>query len=123
MDTASFQFVIFGLAAALVSNIKGNSHIWRSSVLMLASIAFLGVLAHNPVALLPLVGFLLLGYAGLSLLERGWPKPMVWSILAVIFAYIWLKKYTCFARRNLSRVSLFHSWTLLHLLSRAARSH
>jgi D-alanyl-lipoteichoic acid acyltransferase DltB (MBOAT superfamily) len=94
MDTASFQFVIFGLAAALVSNIKGNSHIWRSSVLMLASIAFLGVLAHNPVALLPLVGFLLLGYAGLSLLERGWPKPMVWSILAVIFAYIWLKKYT-----------------------------
>ena len=94
MDTASFQFVIFGLAAALVSNIKGNSHIWRSSVLMLASIAFLGVLAHNPVALLPLVGFLLLGYAGLGLLERGWSRSLVWTILAVIFAYMWLKKYT-----------------------------
>ncbi len=38
--------------------------------------------------------FLLLGYAGLVLLERGWSRAMVWSILAVIFAYVWLKKYT-----------------------------
>jgi D-alanyl-lipoteichoic acid acyltransferase DltB (MBOAT superfamily) len=41
-----------------------------------------------------LIGFLLLGYAGLLLIERGWSRSIVWSILAVIFVYIWLKKYT-----------------------------
>jgi D-alanyl-lipoteichoic acid acyltransferase DltB (MBOAT superfamily) len=93
MDTASFQFVLFGLAVAIVSNFS-RSRAWRSAVLLLASIVFLGFLAHNPIVFLPLFGFLLLGYAGLLLVERGWSKAAVWSILAVIFVYIWLKKYT-----------------------------
>ncbi|MGA3159894.1 MAG: MBOAT family O-acyltransferase [Terracidiphilus sp.] len=93
MDSASFQFVAFGLAVAVVSNFS-RSRVWRSIVLMVASIVFLGLLAHNPIVFLPLAGFLLLGYAGLVLLERGWTRSSVWSILAVIFIYIWLKKYT-----------------------------
>jgi D-alanyl-lipoteichoic acid acyltransferase DltB (MBOAT superfamily) len=93
MDTASFQFVVFGLAIVLLSNFSRSRH-WRSIVLMLASIAFLCLLAHNPIVFLPLAGFLLLGYGGLILIGRGWSKSMVWSIIAVIFAYIWLKKYT-----------------------------
>lgn len=93
MDTASIQFVFFGLAAALVSNFS-RSRVWRSIVLLVASLAFLGILAHNPVVLLPLAGFLLLAYLGLILLERGWARPFVWILLAVIFAYVWLKKYT-----------------------------
>jgi alginate O-acetyltransferase complex protein AlgI len=93
MDNASFQFVFFGLLAALVSNLC-NSRIWRSSVLLFASIVFLGMLARNPISLLPLLGFLLLGYGALVLLERGWSRLMAWSILAVLLTYIWLKKYT-----------------------------
>jgi D-alanyl-lipoteichoic acid acyltransferase DltB (MBOAT superfamily) len=93
VDTASFQFVLFGLAAALLSNLS-RSRVWRSIVLMGASLVFLGLLEHNPIAFLPLCGFLLLGYAGLKLMERGWSKGMAWSIVAVVFAYIWLKKYT-----------------------------
>jgi len=93
MDTASFQFVLYGLAAALVSNFS-RSRIWRSIVLLLASVAFLGLLDHNPLAFLPLAGFLLLGFACIQLLERGWSRSMVWSIVAVILAYVWLKKYT-----------------------------
>jgi alginate O-acetyltransferase complex protein AlgI len=93
LDTASIQFVVFGLAAALLSNFSRSS-VWRSSVLMLASIVFLGLLAHNAMALIPLAGFLLLGYAGLFLLERGWSKSLRWIVLAVILAYVWLKKYT-----------------------------
>jgi D-alanyl-lipoteichoic acid acyltransferase DltB (MBOAT superfamily) len=93
MDGASFQFVCFGLVAALVSN-GSRSWIWRSTVLFVASIVFIALLTHNPIGLLPLIGFLLLGYAGLVLLERGWSRSLVWSILAVIFAYMWLKKYT-----------------------------
>lgn len=93
MDTASLQLVAFGLVVALVSNLS-RSHVWRSIVLMTASIVFLGLLAHSPLLFLPLAGFLLLGYIGILLLERGRSELMVWSILAVIFTYIWLKKYT-----------------------------
>ena len=93
MDSASFQFVAFGLAAALVSNFS-RSHVWRSIVLMVASVFFLGLLAHDPILFLPMIGFLLLGYAGLILIERGWSRSMVLGIPAVILIYIWLKKYT-----------------------------
>jgi D-alanyl-lipoteichoic acid acyltransferase DltB (MBOAT superfamily) len=93
MDSASFQFVLFGLAAALLSNIS-RSRVWRSVVLMAASLVFLWLLANNPIVFLPLIGFLLLGYAGLFLIERGLAKSWVWSLLAVILVYIWLKKYT-----------------------------
>ncbi len=93
MDSASFEFVAFGLAAALLSNLS-RSRIWRSSVLLAASLVFLGLLAHHPIVFLPLAGFLLLGYGGLLMIERGWIRSAVWSILAVILVYVWLKKYT-----------------------------
>jgi alginate O-acetyltransferase complex protein AlgI len=93
MDSASFQFVAFGLAVALISNFS-RSRAWRSTVLMVASLVFLALLARQPIVFLPLAGFLLLGYVGLVLLRRGWSRSIVWSILAVLLAYIWLKKYT-----------------------------
>lgn len=92
MDTASLQFLAFGLAAALISNFS-RSRVWRSIVLFVASIVFLGLLAPSLVALLPLAGFLLLGYVSLHLLYRRWLRSAAWSIAAVILAYIWLKKY------------------------------
>jgi D-alanyl-lipoteichoic acid acyltransferase DltB (MBOAT superfamily) len=93
MDSASIQFVLFGLAAALISNFN-RSRVWRSIVLFIASMVFLGLLAQNPIVLLPLAGFLLVGYSGFFLIERGWSKSAVWGILAVILVYAWLKKYT-----------------------------
>jgi D-alanyl-lipoteichoic acid acyltransferase DltB (MBOAT superfamily) len=93
MDSASFQFVVFGLTAALVSNVSRSST-WRSMVLMAATLLFFSFLVPQPTLLLPLTGFLALGYLGLLMLQRGLRRLLVWSILAVIFAYIWLKKYT-----------------------------
>lgn len=93
MDQASFQFIAFGLVVAVLSNLN-SSRVWRSTVLMLASLVFLGLLAPNPLLLLPLFGFLLLGYGGLVLLSRAMSRLMVWSVLAVVLTYIWLKKYT-----------------------------
>jgi alginate O-acetyltransferase complex protein AlgI len=93
LDTASFQFVCFGLLVALASNIS-RSRVWRNAVLMLASFAFLALIAHRPMVFLPLAGFLLLGFAGLKAIERGWSKRIVWPVLVVVLAYIWLKKYT-----------------------------
>jgi D-alanyl-lipoteichoic acid acyltransferase DltB (MBOAT superfamily) len=127
MDTASFQFVLYGLAAALLSNVN-RSRVWRSIVLSAASVAFLALLDRNPIHFIPLAGFLLLGYAGLFLIQRGMSKAMVVSILAVILAYIWLKKYTL-----LPDASFIHSFyftvglsyiffRVLHLLIEAGDS-
>ena len=59
-----------------------------------ASVSFLLVLAHNPLLLAPLFGFLLLGYTALVLRERGIPLSLAGSSVVIIFAYIWLKRYT-----------------------------
>src|ERR1700730_7233780 len=83
VDTASIQFVFFGLAAALISNFS-RSRVWRSIVLLVTSVVFLGLLAHNPIVFVPLTGFLLLGYASLFLLDRGFSKSFTWSLLAII---------------------------------------
>ena len=93
MDSASFEFVVFGLTVAFASNVRRSSA-WRSLVLMAASLLFLALLVQQPALSLPLAGFLGLGYFGLFLLQRGLRRLLVWSILAVIFAYVWLKKYT-----------------------------
>jgi alginate O-acetyltransferase complex protein AlgI len=95
LDSPSIQFVLFGLVAALISNLS-RSHIWRSAVLFFASLIFLGLLARNPIAFVPLAGFLLLGYAGLLIVERGGSRWLVACLISVILAYAWLKKYTVF---------------------------
>ncbi|MGD0357271.1 MAG: MBOAT family O-acyltransferase [Terracidiphilus sp.] len=119
--------MLFGLAAAMVSNFS-RSLVWRSIVLMVASIVFLGLLAHNPIAFLPLIGFLLLGYAALVLLQRGWLISMAWSILAVVLVYIWLKKYTFLPEGSFLRYPYFTLglsyifFRVLHLLIEAGDS-
>ena len=99
MDTASLQFILFGLAAAAFSNLS-RSRIWRSTVLMIASLVFLAVLAKSAVVLVPLAAFLLFGYGALVMRERRLLKGATWSVLAVILAYAWLKKYTFLPERS-----------------------
>jgi D-alanyl-lipoteichoic acid acyltransferase DltB (MBOAT superfamily) len=124
MDSASLQFVLFGLAVAIISNIS-RSYISRSVVLLSASLVFLGMLSHNAMMFAPLAGFLLLGYLGLAMLQRGWSKHAVWSILAGIFVYIWLKKYTFLPERIFLRFPYFTLgisyifFRILHLLIEA----
>ncbi len=84
---------MLGLAAALLSNIS-RSPVWRAVVLVAASAVFLGLQLKAPIAVVPLTGFLLLGYAGLLLVERSGARWLGASLLCVILAYIWLKKYT-----------------------------
>jgi alginate O-acetyltransferase complex protein AlgI len=128
MDSASWRFVLFGLCAALVSNFS-RSRGWRSAALLLASIVFLAILARNPLVLLPLAGFLLLGYIGLALIQGAWGKSATWGIIAVIFAYVWLKKYTflpssLFIHRPYFTLGLSYIFfRVLHLLIEAGDGH
>src|SRR6202453_1396291 len=93
MDSASFQFVLFGLSAAAVSHFSRSSA-WRSIALFVASIIFLGLLAHSLTIFLPLAGCLLFGWGWLLLLGRGWSRALPWILATVVFIYVWLKKYT-----------------------------
>ena len=93
MDSASIQFVLFGLTASIVSNLS-RSPAWRSSVLLAASLVFIGMIDRHPLTLVPLTGFLLLGYGCLVLLQSGRTRLLTWMVVGVVFAYIWLKRYT-----------------------------
>jgi len=127
VDAASFQFVLFGLATALVSNFS-RSPVWRSNVLLIATIIFLGLLTHHGIQFLPLAGFLLLGYGGCILAERVGSRSMIWSISAVLLCYIWLKRYTFLPEVTFLRfpyLTLGLSYVLfrvLHLLIETADS-
>jgi alginate O-acetyltransferase complex protein AlgI len=93
MDSASFQFIAFGLGIAILSNLS-RSRAWRSAILFLASLLLLWILSPGLIALLPLVGFLAMGYIGIAIIRNGWARFMPIGIFAVIFAFVWLKKYT-----------------------------
>ncbi len=128
MDTASIQFVLYGLAAALLSNMS-RSRVWRSIVLSTASVAFLALLDRNPVHFIPLVSFLLVGYAGIFLVQRRLLKGLTLSVLVVIFAYIWLKKYTVlpdamFLHSFYFTIGLSYIFfRVLHLIIESGESH
>ena len=125
MDTASIQFVMFGLAVAIVSNLS-RSRMWRSAVLLLASLGLLGMLDHRLVDFFPLVGFLVVGYAGLGLVEHGWAKFQASIIVAVVLAFVWLKRYTFLPERSFLHFSYFTVglsyifFRVLHLIIEAA---
>jgi alginate O-acetyltransferase complex protein AlgI len=106
MDSASLQFVLFGLIAAALSNLS-RSRVWRSIVIMLASLVFLAMLAKSAFVLVPLAAFLLFGYGAAAMRERGWSRGAAWSIPAVILAYVWLKKYTFLPERFFLHFSYF----------------
>ncbi|HEV2444312.1 MAG TPA: MBOAT family O-acyltransferase [Candidatus Sulfopaludibacter sp.] len=92
MDSASLQFILFGLAAAILSNLSRSSR-WRTAVLLGASLAFVAAVAPGWTEMLPLAGFLAAGYFGIAAVRRR-PNQTVSWICLVIAAYVWLKKYT-----------------------------
>ena len=93
MDSASFKFVVYGLAVALVANLFASSR-WRLAVLLTSSLAFLAMQTTSVAALLPFAGFLVLGYLCLTAITRGWPRSRLIGIVAIIGAFLWVKKYT-----------------------------
>lgn len=93
MDTASITFVVFGLLAAAVLNLN-RSPTWRTTVLLSSSVLFIAMQVSTVSALVPLAGFVLLGYLGLLAISAGLVRLRPYCIGMVVLAYLWLKKYT-----------------------------
>jgi len=94
MGGASFQFLAFAFIAAIVYNLS-SSLLWRRFVLLVANAYFLSTFVSNIQNILPLLGFLALGYVGVRTMQR---KAGAWAYAAmlvlVIGVFVWLKKYT-----------------------------
>jgi alginate O-acetyltransferase complex protein AlgI len=124
MDSASLQFVLFGLITVTLSNFSA-SRVWRSIVLALASLIYLALLAKSASVLIPMAAFLLFGYGALALRERRWLGGAAWSIPTAILAYAWLKKYTFLPERSFLHFPYFTVglsyifFRVLHLLIEA----
>lgn len=96
MDVASFQFLGFTLAAALLYNLHG-SLVWRQSVLLAANLAFLASLGAGWRDYVPLLAFVATGYLGFRFLQRpGLRALFVPLLLGIVFLYVWLKRYAFF---------------------------
>lgn len=93
MDGASTQFILFGLAVALISNASRHP-VWRVATLALASGAFVLLLSDAVIALVPFASFLFLGYGAIQLQRRGRRCVLATSVVVIVAIYAWLKQYT-----------------------------
>jgi D-alanyl-lipoteichoic acid acyltransferase DltB (MBOAT superfamily) len=91
MTGASVLFVAFGLVVVLLSQIVWRP-VWRRAVLLAASLFFVWQCAEGQ-SLLPLIGFVGLGFAGLKLVESGRLKSATPIVVIVLLFFVWLKRY------------------------------
>jgi alginate O-acetyltransferase complex protein AlgI len=92
MGSASLQFIAYGLAVGLLSNLS-QSLAWRQGVLLVASLGFLAFFSLDPVTFVPLASFLALGYLGMRIVLRQSKRAFAPFLLVGILAFVWLKKY------------------------------
>lgn len=95
MESASIQFIAFGLLVALVSRASA-APAWRMAVLLVANAAFLLLLGATPLTIAPLASFLLAGYLSIRLVAGGHVSARGACLALLIVVYAWLKRYVIF---------------------------
>lgn len=92
MQFTSTAFVGFVLVAALLAQpLRGA---WRTGFLIVLNIVFAASFIVTPLAAVPLIAFLLTGYAALMLVERRKiAHAVTLSIVVLVAVFIWLKRY------------------------------
>lgn len=92
----SLAFLGFTAIVAILCRVCSDPT-WRRGVFAAANVVFLAGFAAAPLTFVPLAGFLLAGYVCLILIQRGMVRAG-WAtgafLLAIIVAFVWLKKYT-----------------------------
>jgi alginate O-acetyltransferase complex protein AlgI len=108
----------------MVSGLR-RSPAWRLAILLIASLIFLGTVAHNLWTLLPFAAFVLFGYAALQVIAKGWSKTQPLLLVATVVSYVWLKKYTFLPQKTFLPLPYFTLglsyvfFRVLHLLIEA----
>jgi alginate O-acetyltransferase complex protein AlgI len=90
MQVPSWQFLLFAVAGAIVFNL-GRAAWWREAAWLILNLAFVWSLAPGVWPLLPLFGFLALGYACIEANRQG---IRIAPIVLVLAAFIWMKRYS-----------------------------
>jgi D-alanyl-lipoteichoic acid acyltransferase DltB (MBOAT superfamily) len=91
MTVPSWQFLIFVLVGAAVFN-ASSARWWRDGVWLVLNLAFVWSLSQGIMPLLPLAGFLALGYLGVEAARRGWAPRL--AVVLVLAVFVWLKRYS-----------------------------
>jgi alginate O-acetyltransferase complex protein AlgI len=94
MDLFSLSFLSF-ISVALFFYHLSTSQIYREILLLISNLVFLGSFVQSPLQLIPLGGFLAIGY-GLVRLQRHFQRNSVvlgCSISLIIALFIYIKKY------------------------------
>jgi alginate O-acetyltransferase complex protein AlgI len=94
MDFTSTLYLAFVAASVLAFNVWG-AFAFRQWVLLIANLLFLASFVRSPEQLVPLAGFLLLGYAATRWVARwGQSWVLCWSVALIVFVFVVLKRYT-----------------------------
>jgi D-alanyl-lipoteichoic acid acyltransferase DltB (MBOAT superfamily) len=129
MNTASLQFLGFAAVGACLYNLH-SSVWWRQWTLLLANLLFLATFAPSIRAILPLAGFLVLGFVGIQIArtaERS--RLFVPTLVLIIAAFVWLKKYAFLPSHSFLRFSYltigisYILFRILHVMIDAHAGH
>ncbi len=94
MTFVSPTFIAFVLATILAANLSSRP-LWRSSILLLASVVFIASQVSQPLQLLPLIAFVLSGYALVELLRRSRSNAGLYLGVGLVLAlFIVLKRFS-----------------------------
>ena len=94
MDFTSSGFLIFVVAVTLLFHANASAA-YRSLVLSAANLVFIGSYVTHVWQLLPLVGFLVLGYAAVELARRRQSSAVVGGGVAIVVSvFVILKRYS-----------------------------
>jgi alginate O-acetyltransferase complex protein AlgI len=92
VGSASLSFLTFAAATVVLYNVN-DSPLWRRTILMVANFVFLASLIRKPLAAVPLLGFLAIGFLLLRAVQGGRLRGIVLPVLAVITLFAWIKQY------------------------------
>jgi alginate O-acetyltransferase complex protein AlgI len=93
MTVPSWQFLAFALAGAALFNALPWR--WARDALWFAlNLAFVWSFTRSLAPLLPLAGFLALGYLGMTAARSGRGRAATVATVLVLAAFIWLKRYS-----------------------------
>lgn len=94
MTFVSPSFIGFIVAVAIASHLVQTA-MWRSLVLLAASVWFIASQVTAPIHLVPLAGFLVLGYGLVELLRRTRSSAWLYaSVVLILVVFILLKKFS-----------------------------